>query len=145
VALLTFFSYTNFVLIGYLKDISADENTGYKTFPVVFGWNSTVWVGDAVLLVCITIYMFSFTGNLQGLLFGIAAIAFGISGQMHAHFTKNKSEKNASFPILATVRAFILWHAGITSFFQKELLVFCLVAYLLFEVVVYFRPMKEQI
>jgi geranylgeranylglycerol-phosphate geranylgeranyltransferase len=69
VALLTFFSYTNFVLIGYLKDITADEHTGYKTFPVVFGWTSTVWVGDAVLLLCSTVYVFSFTANLQGLLF----------------------------------------------------------------------------
>ncbi len=145
VALLTFFSYTNFVLIGYLKDITADKKTGYKTFPVVFGWNSTVWVGDLVLILCSVIYTLSFTGNLQGLLFGIAAIVFGISGQIYAHFTKNKSEKNAGFPILATVRSFILWNAGITSFFHKELILFCLVVYLLFEVVVYFRPMKEQI
>jgi 4-hydroxybenzoate polyprenyltransferase len=45
-ALLTLFAYANFVLIGYLKDISADRATQYKTFPVVFGWNKTFLVGD---------------------------------------------------------------------------------------------------
>lgn len=145
VTLLIFSSYTNFVLIGYLKDITADKKTGYKTFPVVFGWNSTIWVGDLVLLLGSAIYALSFMDNIQGLLFGIAAMVFGISGQLYAHVTKHKHEKNAGFPILATVRSFLLWNAGITSFFHKELIVFCLVVYFSFEVTAYLRPMKEQI
>ncbi|MCG8698208.1 MAG: UbiA family prenyltransferase, partial [Bacteroidales bacterium] len=58
VCALSFAAYANFVLIGYLKDINADRKTGYKTFPVVFGWNKTVWFGDVnVLLSVIFCYL----------------------------------------------------------------------------------------
>ena len=35
--LIVFSGYANFVLSGYFKDIEADRQTGYNTFPVVFG------------------------------------------------------------------------------------------------------------
>jgi len=144
-ALLTFFSYTNFVLIGYLKDITADKETGYQTFPVVFGWNRTVRVGDVFVLICSIIYFTNFIDNLPGIIFGILACVYAISGQIFAHVTQDKSEKNAAFPILATVRSFILWHAGIIASFHPELTIFCILFYLAFELIVYFRPMREQI
>jgi len=142
---ITFFSYANFVLIGYLKDITADKQTGYKTFPVVFGWNKTIWIGDIILLVCAFFYFQYFPYSLSGAIFGVMALVFGISGQLYAHLTRTKSEENGAFSILCTVRSFLLWHAGIISSFHNSLIIFCIVFYLLFEIIVYFRPMNAQI
>jgi geranylgeranylglycerol-phosphate geranylgeranyltransferase len=41
------FTYSTFVLIGYLKDVEADRATGYQTLPVVFGRGVTVAVSAA--------------------------------------------------------------------------------------------------
>jgi len=40
-----FFGYANFVVMGYFKDISADRATGYRTFPVTFGWRAAAICG----------------------------------------------------------------------------------------------------
>lgn len=42
--IIAFSGYANFVIAGYFKDIEADRQTGYNTFPVVFGrrWASLV-------------------------------------------------------------------------------------------------------
>ncbi len=48
--LAVFFGYANFVVMGYFKDISADRATGYRTFPVVFGWRAAAVYGDVTAL-----------------------------------------------------------------------------------------------
>jgi len=145
VMIVTFFAYTNFVLVGYLKDISADSKTNYNTFPVVFGWVKTVWVADIILMICTCFYFIYFTHNWQAIAFGILSLMVAVSGQVYAHLTRDKTEKNAAFPILSTVRSFLLWHAGMICNFHPGLFLFCIVFYLLFEITVYFRPMQEQI
>ena len=52
VAMLSAFgTYGTFVLLGYLKDVTADRATGYRTMPVRFGRRATVVLaGVAVLL-----------------------------------------------------------------------------------------------
>jgi 4-hydroxybenzoate polyprenyltransferase len=145
VILVTFFSYTNFVLIGYLKDIAADKETDYRTFPVVFGWIKTTWVGDVILLISALIYYFYFLTNVPSIFFGCFALIVGIAGQLFAHLTHDKSEKNSAFPVLSTVRTFVLWHCGIICSFHPGLTIFCIIFFIAFEFVVYFRPMTEQI
>ncbi len=41
-----FFAYSNFVLVGYFKDIEADRATGYNTLPVVYGKKWASFVSD---------------------------------------------------------------------------------------------------
>jgi len=142
---LTFLSYTNFVLVGYLKDISADKATGYSTFPVIFGWTKTVWVADAIVLICSFSCLYFFSQTWQAIIPGILGFVLAAYGQLYAHFTTDKSEKNAAFPILSTVRAFLLWHAAVVCSLHPNLLLFCIIFYLAFEVTVYFRPMHSQI
>jgi 4-hydroxybenzoate polyprenyltransferase len=145
-AIMTLFSYANFVLIGYLKDISADKATNYRVFPVVFGWDRTILVGDLnVLVSIIACYLligyqdlFAFTA------FALASL-IAIAGQLYGHFTRNKSENNATFPVAATVRSFILWHLAVTIYFRSDWLVFSIVFYLCYEVTLFVRPSKEQI
>lgn len=143
---LSLFSYANFVLIGYLKDITADKKTGYKTFPVVFGWNKTIWAGDIFLLLSM-FFCYNLIGYKDVYAFTIFLISssVGVSGQIKAHVMQNKVESNASYPIISTVRAFLLWHLSVTIHFRPEWLVFGIIYYLIFEAVLYFRPAKEQI
>ena len=143
--LLTFFSYANFVLMGYLKDITADKETGYKTFPVVFGWDATTWVGDVFVVLSSGLTLVLVAESYLALGIASLGILIAVAGQLYAHLTKQKNEKNATFPISATVRSFILWHLAVGVAFQPQWIGFAGVFYLLFEVVLKFRPMREQI
>lgn len=143
---LSFFSYANFVLIGYLKDISADRETNYKTFPVVFGWNKTVWIGNLFVIISM-VFCYLLIGHddvFAFILFLVASI-IAISGQLTGHFTKKKVESNAAYPIISTVRAFILWHLAFVIHFRPEWLIFGILFYLVFELVLFCRPEKKQI
>jgi 4-hydroxybenzoate polyprenyltransferase len=141
---LTFFSYINFVLIGYLKDITADKETGYRTFPVEFGWNRSVWLGDLNVIMCAL--MFWVLGiNAYSAVLGALALIIAISGQLYAHFVREKKEENSAYPVISTVRSFILWHLGVVVGFVPELIIFSIVFYILFEITIYFRPMHAQI
>ena len=145
VLLVTFFSYFNFVLIGYLKDVSADRATGYNTFPVRFGWDMTIWVGDFIYIISITIYTLLVLESLIPLIIGIVAFTIALTGQVYAHLTKEKNESRSTYPILSSVRHFILIHCGLAIYFEPKLSFLCIVFYLLFEVVSFMRPVKGQI
>lgn len=146
VAILTLFSYANFVLIGYLKDISADRATNYRTFPVVFGWDKTILVGNAnVLVSIISCYLLIGYDDPFALAIFIIASFIAIAGQVYGYFTRDKSEKNARFPVSSTVRSFILWHLAVTLHFMPGWLLFSLVFYACFEFILFTRPEKEQI
>lgn len=143
---LSLFSYTNFVLIGYLKDITADRETGYKTFPVIFGWNKTVFVGD-ILAILGAFFCYRLVGhhNPKSFIVFLIASAVAVSGQVAAHFTRNKAEENAAYPIISTVRAFILWHLACVIHFRPGWMIFGIIFYLVFELVLFNRPAREQI
>ena len=142
---LIFFSYSNFVLIGYLKDITADRATGYQTFPVKFGWNPTVWMGDLALLISSVLYFYLAWDSEIGLILGIIALILGISGQLSVHLVKEKREENAAYAIVTTVRCMVLWLLGVVLTFNPGLWVFGIVFYISFELAMYFRPMHSQI
>jgi geranylgeranylglycerol-phosphate geranylgeranyltransferase len=146
ISIVTLFSYTNFVLIGYLKDISADRATGYKTFPTVFGWDKTIFVGDIFVFICIMVSMFLVkTDNIASIIFFVSASVLAICSQLYGHFTKNKTESNSTFPITSTVRCLILWHLSIVTTFQQSWTIFSIVFYILFEIIFSIRPKKVQI
>jgi 4-hydroxybenzoate polyprenyltransferase len=146
VVMLSLFSYAYFVLIGYLKDITADRATGYRTFPVVFGWNKTVYIGDLFAGASFIISLcFIPKGNIFSMFYFITASVFAFSGQMYAHFTKNKTEANSSFPIACTVRSLILWHLSVVTTYQIHWAVFTIIFYAFFEIVLLIRPKREQI
>ena len=142
---LSLFAYSNFVLMGYLKDITADRQTGYRTFPVVFGWNATVWAGNGFVLLSMALVFYLVTPDPLGLGIALLGSVIALSGQLYAHFTSNKTEQNATFPITATVRSFILWHLAVGVAMHHALLLFAVLFYLFFEIVLWARPMREQI
>lgn len=144
--LVTFFSYASFVLIGYLKDIGADKETGYKTMPVLFGWDKTIIAGDLVAIATIVLFWTSTTRiNIWSTGAGVMGSIIILSGQLIAHITKNKSEQGALFPILTTVRSFVLLHIAIILQFHSALWPYGLLYYGLFEWALYLRPSKYQV
>ena len=128
-----------------ITNISADRATGYRTFPVVFGWNPTVWVGD--LLVLLSMFFaaaLSFANPWSKLVWGLASL-IAVSGQVYAHITSEKTEANAAGSIAATVRSFILWHLAVILAFREEWWPGLVVFYLLFEWVLWKRPAQTQV
>ncbi len=142
---LTFFSYTTFVLIGYLKDIEADRQSGYRTFPVVLGWDASVWTANILATISTLLMVFLCYEVLSALLFGIFGTLLIFRGQAFALFLTEKVEKNAAFPIAMTVRAFILWHLAVLVSARPNMWIFGLVYFVLFEWILMTRPMREQI
>lgn len=140
-----FMSYLIFVLMGYLKDISADRVSGYRTFPVVWGWDATVWVSD--LAYAVSLLLLYKSGWIKGyawLLF-FAAWIVALVSQAHAHIQKEKTEENASFAIAGSVRFFILCCLVIISSWQPGWWPLLVSGYLFFEYSLYKRPEKTQL
>ncbi len=142
---LSFFAYANFVLMGYLKDISADRATGYRTFPVVFGWDATVWVGDAFALIGMGFLSLILPANWGAYLLFAAGSLVAVAGQLYAHLSREKTEANAAFPITATVRSFILWHLTLLTEHSGAGIWLAFCYYIAFELVLLRRPEKSQI
>ena len=142
---ITFFSYANFVLMGNLKDITADEKTGYRTFPVVFGWNKTVIAGTILVTIALAIFWFTPIENNSQLFFGIAASLMLYGGLMNAYFQKTKTEKYSIFSILMLLRGYIVLHMALVMGYREDWLPIVLGFYLLFEAALYFRPSKAQV
>ncbi len=142
-----FFGYGNFVVMGYLKDISADRQTGYRTFPVVFGWKATVLCSDILALACAAFTGSTlFTLNEPGFLgWGVfaAAVAVNLYAQVKIHRTH--SESDAHGPIGHVVRAFILYALAVVLALKGEWLVPAAVFYGFFEAALRYRPEKSQV
>jgi 4-hydroxybenzoate polyprenyltransferase len=123
-----FFGYANFVVMGYFKDISADKETGYRTFPVVFGWLPAAVYSDFTAI---------------SAAFFVAALVINAYAQIKIHQTRD--ERKAHGPIANIVRSFILYCAAIVITLKIDWLVFIVVFYILFELVLKFRPEKTQV
>ncbi|UCE42880.1 MAG: UbiA family prenyltransferase [Candidatus Aminicenantes bacterium] len=142
-----FFAYGNFVVMGYLKDISADKKTGYRTFSVVFGWKATAVYSDLLAFLAaffsgLALYTI---GNLSIISSGIfcAAIINNLYAQIKIHRTRE--ETKAYGPISYVVRSFILYCAAIVLSLKLEWIVFMAIFYVTFEVALKYRPEKTQV
>ncbi len=142
---LSFVSYANFVLMGYLKDISADRQSGYHTFTVEYGWMATVRAGHLLALTAAIIAALLSYPNALALLFWAMGTALAIHGQWYAHTTTNQTEANAAGPISATVRSFILWHLAVICAMQPDWCWGLVAFYAVFEWVLRRRPAVGQV
>jgi geranylgeranylglycerol-phosphate geranylgeranyltransferase len=142
-----FFAYANFVVMGYFKDISADRQTGYRTFPVVFGWKPTAFYSDAVALasaLCAGAALYStHRDNILGIALFLLAAAINLSAQLRIHRTRE--EARAYGPIADVVRAFLLYCGAIIITLQPGWIYFFIVYYFLFEFTLLRRPEQTQV
>jgi len=149
-----FFSYAVFVLLGYLKDISADRVTGYRTLPVVAGWRLSVAVSA----------LFALGGVMAGLwLLALLRVAAGGPGPLvalgvalwlagvlllvaaHLRMWRLRREQEAHRAIAPAVRAHLLLHLGLAAAARPELAIPALLLYVSFEAALAARPETTQI
>ena len=142
-----FFGYANFVVMGYFKDISADRKTGYRTFPVVFGWQPTAVYSDVLAFssAFLTGWVLLSIGNpsIFGIVLFITAVAINFYAQIKIHRTRD--ENRAHGPIANVVRSFILYCVAIVVTLKLDWLIFIIVFYLLFELTLKLRPEERQV
>jgi 4-hydroxybenzoate polyprenyltransferase len=142
-----FFAYANFVVMGYFKDISADRKTGYKTFPVVFGWRSAAVYSDAVALAaagCAGAALLSIRRpSSLGLLLFLLAASINLSAQIRIH--KTREESRAHGPIADVVRSFVLYCGAVSLALRPGWGSFFVLFYLFFEFSLLRRPEKSQV
>jgi 4-hydroxybenzoate polyprenyltransferase len=143
--LITFLSYSNFVLIGYLKDIEADRETGYKTFPVLFGWQKTLWIGNVIWAITLILFWAIEGKNFPEISAGILFTLIVVIGQFKGHVSKTTEPESATFSIVSTLRGFILIHMALILHFLPDWWIGLLGYYLLFETALFFRPSASQV
>jgi 4-hydroxybenzoate polyprenyltransferase len=140
------FGYGNFVVMGYLKDVTADRETGYRTFPVVFGWKATAIYSD-ILAVAAAIFsglaLYKANPHIFGIAVFLIALAVNSYAQIKIHLTRDEDKAHA--PIANVVRAFILYALAVVVTLKPDWLGFMLVFYLLFETTLRYRPEKTQV
>ena len=143
--LMTFTSYANFVLMGYLKDIEADAATGYRTFPVVFGWEPTVLVGHLLAAISlITIAPEVIDARYSAVIAIGLAIGSAVQGQQNAARATPSSQ--ASIPAIEfTVRTFILLQLTAILICQPGWWIAAIIFYALFERTLLTRYERGQV
>ena len=144
---MVFFAYANFVVMGYFKDISADRETGYHTFPVVFGWQPAAVYSDLTALAAAGLAGWALlligSVNLWAGLVYCAAAAMNLYAQIRIH--RIGDEKETHGPIENVVRAFVLYCLAIVVALKLHWLVLVVVFYVLFELALKARPEEAQV
>lgn len=145
--LTVFFGYANFVVMGYLKDISADRATGYRTLPVAFGWKATAVVSDALaaaaaLSAAVALYFIGSPALPGAVAFSLAA-GLSLSAQVRIHRTRD--EARAHGPIADVVRVFLLENAAVILALRPLWAPLLIPFYLGFEASLRLRPEERQV
>jgi len=148
-----FFSYAVFVLTGYLKDISADRQTGYQTIPVKFGWKPAVVVSLIYLLItCLSSFMImkdfviGFSNAAEVVIFLIWIFSIGVFILAHIQLLiVHENEKKAFIGIENVVRGFVLIHLAESLAMKPSLIIWGMIYYILFEMIMVIRPEKSQV
>jgi 4-hydroxybenzoate polyprenyltransferase len=142
---LSFFSYANFVLVGYLKDISADRQTGYLTFPVRYGWNKTIMVASLIALCTLILFWTTAPAGFYSIFAGIVASLIIINGLIRAFTLHIKNEETALLSIVATVRSYIIFMLAVILDAHPGMITWSIIFYLVFEYVLHQRTSKFQV
>ncbi len=141
-----FAGYANFVVMGYFKDISADRETGYRTFPVVFGWRANAVYGDVTALVVagLTAWVVVLTGGgFSAWAVLVAAVALQLHAQVSVHRTRD--EHAVGTPIANGVRALIFFCLAIVLALKPGWIGFAGIFYVAFELALRLRPEHGQV
>lgn len=145
-----FFAYANFVLTGYLKDISADRATGYITMPVKFGMKPTRYASNGIAVVVCTMAIaavtcsgMTFPGSIAGLLMITAGIIVCMIAQVALRNVQD--ERDSHRAIVPVVHAYLLIVGGIAALQQPGWSSGIVFFYVAFIFVLNLRPRQQQI
>ena len=144
--LAVFSGYANFVVMGYFKDISADRATGYRTFPVVFGWRAAAIYGDVTAGAALALTACALT------LLGtnvVSFVVFAAGGALYARaqvaMHRTRDERATGVPIANGVRALVLLCIALVAANHVRWVPLLAVFYLLFELALRLRPERGQV
>jgi 4-hydroxybenzoate polyprenyltransferase len=144
--LAVFLAYADFVVTGYLKDVSADRATGYRTVAVAHGWRAAAACGalngTAAALACAWALWAMRGGTAAWVALGAGA---ALSARAHAIAFRVADERLAHPAIAGVLRAFILYAAALVLAARPAWLPFLVVLYLAFELELRRRPERTQI
>ena len=148
-----FFAYSNFVLVGYFKDVQADRVTGYNTLPVVYGKKRASFVSDIFGISAVTftaLAIFDSYNNFLSLLPLIPSLFFLLIGAFQILSTQLllrdvKEDSDAHIAVVPSVKSFVLLLSAIIASQKPEWILHLFVFYLCFLIVLKFRPAKNQI
>jgi geranylgeranylglycerol-phosphate geranylgeranyltransferase len=141
-----FAGYANFVVMGYFKDISADRETGYRTFPVAFGWRANAVYGDLTALSAAALTAWAMailTANVLAWSVLAVAVALQLSAQIAVHRTRD--EQAVGGPIASGVRALVLYCLALMLALRPDWIVFAVAFYGAFELTLRVRPEEGQV
>ena len=149
-ALANLLAYANFVLVGYLKDVGADRQSGYRTFPVRFGWKRTALCSHAWALAALgaaawAVLLAGGTGGQSLIGWVPLALAAGVSVAAQARAQGVDSEDKAHGPIAGTVRVFLLINAAIVMAARPAWWPIAAGTCAAFEALLRMRPDRHQI
>jgi len=142
-----FLGYANFVVMGYFKDISADRQTAYNTFPVRFGWVANAIFSDLLALgitlgAGAAIVLSGPVKPLAGIVY-LAGFVINLWAQIAIHRIRDEAKSHG--PIANVVRAFVLYGLAMVLALKSGWLIPAVVFYVLFEVVLKLRPERAQV
>lgn len=144
------FGYANFVLTGYLKDVSADRRTGYHTLPVVFGLRPTAVVSDALAMLALGGCGLALTAagtpsdrRWAGWGFVALGAIASLMAQLRVHGVDD--ERRAYRAIVPVVHAFVLSVGGLAAAHRPAWALPLVLYYVAFIVTLDRRPVREQI
>jgi 4-hydroxybenzoate polyprenyltransferase len=141
-----FFGYANFVVMGYFKDISADRQAGYNTFPVRFGWLANSIYSDVLALLAAGLSAAAIVVagvRPAGGLVWLVGFGLNLLAQVRMHFIRDEQQSHG--PIANVVRAFVLYCLAIVLVLKPGWLAGAAVLYVVFELVLKLRPERTQV
>jgi len=142
-----FFGYANFVVMGYFKDLSADRQTGYNTFPVRFGWLANAFYSDLVALGAaagsgLSIWLSGRFNWLAAAVFS-AGLVINLWAQVAIHGIREEAKSHG--PIANVVRAFVLYCLALVLTMKPGWVLPAALFYAAFELVLKLRPEQAQV
>ena len=145
--LAVFFAYADFVVTGYFKDISADRATGYRTFPVVWGWRAAARCADlqGVAAAALTAAAVASAGRASAAAWIACAAGAALSWRAHAALHRLADERLAHVAVAGVLRGFVLYASAIVLSRQPGWLGALAAFYALFELALRRRPQQAQI
>jgi 4-hydroxybenzoate polyprenyltransferase len=150
---LVFFGYANFVLSGYFKDIAADRQTGYNTFPVVYGRGAAAFASDVLAagattaLAVILLTSWTGTSSVESVAgsagFALLGAFYAVRGQLLLH--RNTRDGDAHKPIRHVIQSYVLYLAAAAVTFQPSWTLPLVLFYVAFLAVLAHRTERSQI
>jgi 4-hydroxybenzoate polyprenyltransferase len=150
-AAMTFAAYSNFVLVGYLKDVTADRQAHYHTFPVLFGRKRTavvshLWAAGAAGAATWLVGRRAALAQPCSLLaVGVLAFALLLAAKTQHMLHRSSREDQAHKPLANTARVFLLLHVAVVLSVTPGWLPVVVALYLAFELLLLLRPERSQI